>query len=159
MQFDELISQGRDAMQKQQWAEARGYYDRAKRLDVLAPVPQEALNKIALEEAAGGAIAQAEEAFKRKDIRGAIRLYKQVPASSVYGIDAQKNLQSLADLTEFDRQKSCHGRPRDTVRCLLDCELVLSTGRAGTVTMDECTRFAQQSAAPEKGDKAGGSKR
>ena len=159
VQYEELIGQGRDAMQKQQWSEAKGYYERAKRLDVLASIPQEALNKIALEEAAGGAIAQAEEAFKRKDVRAAIRLHKQVPANSVYGVDALKSLQSLADLTELERQRSCHGRPRDAVKCLADCELVLSTGRAGTVTVDECAKFAHQGAKDDKGDKGGGNRR
>jgi len=160
VQFDELMVQGREQMAQKQWAAARGHFERAQRLDVLASEPQIALNKIALEEDAGGKVAEAFKAFERKDARGAVRLYKQVPASSVYGLDAQKQLQAIADLAEFDRQKSCHGRPRDLVKCLADCELVLSTGRAGAAAGDECQRFAQQSGQPDKGDKpSGGPKR
>ncbi len=159
VQFDELMAQGREQMGQKQWAAARGHFERAQRLDVLASEPQVALNKIALEEDAGGKVAEAFKAFERQDKRGAVRLYKQVPASSVYGLDAQKQLQAIADLAEFDRQKSCHGRTRDLIKCLADCELVLSTGRAGAAAGDECQRFAQQSGQPDKVDKPGGSKR
>lgn len=141
-QYDDQMARGKDALLRRQWAEAKGHFDKARRLDVVAAEPQEFLNKINLEEQAGANIAQAEEAFKRHDLRAAIRAHKLVPASSVYGVDAQRALSSLAMLAEDERQKSCHGKSRDLVRCIADCELVISTGFANSGTIEDCTRLA-----------------
>ncbi len=142
VQFEESMGRGRDAMLRKQWAEAKGWFQKARQADVSATDPVQALNKIALEERAGADIAHAEEAFKRQDFRSAIRYHKQVPASSVYGADAQKALQSLAELAEIERSKVCHGSQRDAGRCESWCEQVLSTGFASPATVDDCTKLA-----------------
>ncbi len=143
-QYQDAMARGRDAMLRRQWSEAKSWFQKAHQTDVLATEPNEALNKVSLEERAGADIAQAEDAFKRQDFKTAISLHKQVPTTSVYGADAQKSLQSLALLADLERQKSCNGRTHDTAKCLADCSLVLSTGYAPVATVDECTRLAAQ---------------
>ena len=152
-QYEDLVARGRDAVLRKQWAEAKGFFTKARMLDVAAAEPKENLNNIALEERAGADIAQAEEAFKRRDFRSAIRYHKQVPSASVYGTDAQRSLQSLAQLADEQRVQSCRGKARELTRCLQDCELVLSTGYAGAAVQEECTRISAQ------GLGAGGKKR
>lgn len=142
VQYEEAMGRGRDAMLRRQWGEAKSWYQKARQVDVSATDPVQALNKIALEERAGADIAQAEEAFKRQDFRAAIRYHKQVPASSVYGADAQKALQSLAELGEIERAKACHGARRDATRCESWCEQVVATGFASAATVDDCTKLA-----------------
>ncbi len=141
-QYQDAMARGRDATLRRQWSEAKSWFQKAHQTDVLASEPNEALNKVSLEERAGADIAQAEDAFKRQDFKTAISLHKQVPSTSVYGADAQKSLQSLALLADMERQKSCHGRLHDQTKCLADCSLVLSTGYAPVATVDECTRLA-----------------
>lgn len=143
-QYDDLVARGRDAVLRKQWAEAKGFFSKARTLDVAAAEPKENLNNIALEERAGADIAQAEEAFKRRDFRAAIRYHKQVPSASVYGADAQRSLQSLAQLADEQRVQSCRGKTKDLAKCLQDCELVLSTGYAGAAIQEECTRISAQ---------------
>lgn len=149
-QYEELVARGRDAVLRKQWAEAKGFFAKARTLDVAAAEPKENLNNIALEERAGADIAQAEEAFKRRDFRSAIRYHKQVPTASVYGADAQRSLQSLAQLADEQRVQSCRGKTKDLAHCLQDCELVLSTGYASAAVQEECTRISAQGLAGGK---------
>ena len=140
--FEQHMTEGKDALLRRQWAEAKGKFEAARRDDPMADEPTFALNKIRNEESAGADFAQAEEAFKKGDYRSAIRFNKQVSPSCVYGSDAQKALQSIAGLAEAERQKSCNSKSRDVVRCLADCEMVISTTFAGVGTVEECKRMA-----------------
>lgn len=142
VRYEQHLSEGKDALLRRQWAEAKGKFEAAQRDNPMQDEPQQALNKITNEQSAGADFAQAEESFKKGDYRAAIRFNKQVSPSSVYGADAQKALQSIAGLAEAERQKSCNSKGRDVVRCLADCELVISTTFAGAGTIDECKRLA-----------------
>jgi hypothetical protein len=68
----------------------------------------------------------------------------------VYGADAQRSLQSLAQLADEQRVQSCRGKTKDLAHCLQDCELVLSTGYASAAVQEECTRISAQGLAGGK---------
>jgi len=145
-----LLKSASDAIEQRHWDDADRLFQRARKADPIATKPIEGLNRVRAEKAAAAHYDAARAAFAKKAYDQAIREYKQVAKDSVYRIEADGQLQSIARLLELEGDRACAAK--DEPACIRAYEQSIETGAASP---DVETKLRNTKAADGKKKKKG----